>query len=49
MEKLCNPTFDSDFISYEERVKKVNKLKNRKVFQKADSSKNLQGKYRYCF
>ena len=49
MEKLGNSTFGFDFTSYEETVNKVNNLKSRKVFQKMYSSKNCQGKYRYCF
>ena len=36
MEKLGNPTFGFDFTSYEERVKKANNLKIRKVSQKID-------------
>ena len=45
MEKLDDPTFGYDFTSYEETVKRVSNLKSRKV----SSSKDCQGKYRYCF
>ena len=47
MKNLGNFTFSFNFISHDDIVKELNKLKTKKASQKTYSYKNCQGKCRY--
>ena len=47
IKNLSNFTFSFKFISHDDVVKELNKLKSKKASQKTNSSNNCQGKCRY--